>query len=284
MPPLSPEPAELSSGSMSACRKSWAMVSPSARAGSGACDAARSTSASRATSPMRSSPTAAAPSRSTTRSSGARWPIAAMAAIRTTSGSAASVASRRSGTVAMECRTSPSVSTRRARASGASTPRSAPSTPTTNCSEVAPDHRSSVRCASIPVNPPSTTMPRSAPIASARGRPEPSAQAACSRRKARSSDRRPTSLRPGLAVEHLGEGVRRGDRGELVIAAECLCEDPDGADTGIASGLEGQVVGEAQRVDDRRRGRDGVECGLDSHGALLGGGTIAPPGRRRCCG
>ena len=39
-----------------------------------------------------------------------------------------------------------------------------------------------------------------------------------------------------------------------------------------------------QRIDDRRCGHDGVECGLDSHGALLGGGTMAPPGRRRCCG
>jgi hypothetical protein len=88
----------------------------------------------------------------------------------------------------------------------------------------------------------------------------------------------------GLAVEHLGEGVGRGDRGELVVAAKRLCEDPEGADAGIASGLEGQVVREAQRIDDRRCGHDGVECGLDSHGALLGGGTIAPPEGRRCCG
>ena len=196
IPPLSPDPAELSSGSMSACRKSWAMVSPSARAGSGPREAARSTGrVGRRRRGGRRRPPPPRAGRPPVRPV-ARWPIADVAAIRTTSASVASVASRSSGAVAMECRTSPSVSTRRARASGAATPSSAPSTPTTSCSAVAPDHRSSVRWASMPVNPPSTTMPRSAPIPSARGSPEPSAQAACSRRKARSSDRRPTSIRP----------------------------------------------------------------------------------------
>ncbi len=195
MPPLSPDPAELSCGSMSACRKSWATVRPSRRSAGGAARAPRSMRASPATSPRSPSCAARCLRNSASRGSVARWPIADTAAMRTTLDSTASDARRKSGAVAMGFRTRPSVSTTRARASGSTMPSRAPSAPTTSCSAVADDHFSSVRCASIPAKPPATTIPSSGPMASARGRPEPRAHAACSRRKGRSSVSWPTSIR-----------------------------------------------------------------------------------------
>ncbi len=89
---------------------------------------------------------------------------------------------------------------------------------------------------------------------------------------------------PRLAVEHLGNGVGRRDRGQLVVAPQRLGEHPDGADAGIAPGLEGQVVGETHGVDDRRRSQDGVERGLDSHGAPPQGWHERAAGAVQCCG
>ena len=287
MPPLSPEPAELSSGSMSACRKSWAMVSPSARARLGAARARRrSTRASRATSPRRSSPTA----RRLEQVDHAARPV----------GAGRSPTSRRSarrrprrhpspaagaGAVAMECRTSPRVSTRRARASGCG-----------DAEERALDAHDQ--------------------LLGRRGRPlleralrqhagESAVDDHAEERAHRVGTREAGAERPGrvlaeegplvgqqadehparLAVEHLGEGVGRGDRGQLVVAAERLGEHPDGADA-------------RDRARPRRRGRRrdawrrrSTAPPMTASSAvwtptvhLLGGGTIAPPGRRRCCG
>ena len=208
---------------------------------------------------------------------GGRWPSADIAAIRTTSASAASDASRSRGAVAMVLPHEPEGLDEARAGLGSAIPRSAPSTPTTSCSAVAADHRSRVRWASIPVNPPSTTMPRRLPSrrhAAARSRaPTPRARGGSAAR--RTAGARASGL-PRRRTPRRGHGSRRSPPARRRRPAPGRA--PGSCGPRVAPRLEGQVVCEAHGIDDRRRRHDGVECGLDPHGAPP---SLVAPSRRR---
>ncbi len=53
-----------------------------------------------------------------------------------------------------------------------------------------------------------------------------------------------------LLVEDPRERVHPGDRGDLIVAVECRGDHPERAHTGVAPGLEREVFGEADGLDD----------------------------------
>ena len=104
-----------------------------------------------------------------------------------------STATRRRSCSGMGPGAHPTVSTRRALASGSATCFRALSRQRATCSGAVRPHRSRVRWASIPGNPPSATILTRSGVPSGRGGREPSAQAECSRRNSESCPSREMS-------------------------------------------------------------------------------------------
>ena len=69
----------------------------------------------------------------------------------------------------------------------------------------------------------------------------------------------------GLGIPDLGERVRRRDGRELVVAGERDAQHPQRAHARVAAGLEREVVGETHRVDDRRCVEHLIQGRLNAH-------------------
>ena len=83
-----------------------------------------------------------------------------------------------------------------------------------------------------------------------------------------------------LLVVDLGKRVGGGDGGELVFARERGGEHANGARSPVTVGVEGEIVGETHRVDERPRLPHGVERCLDAHERVPSRparGTGSPP-------
>ena len=200
MPPWSPVPGRPSS--WSACRNSWATRNPRAALVDAANrDGQRSARASSACAATSSSPAASAANGPTSPGCSAS---AATAAMRVGWASAGSAAIGESSAVAPAVPTRPRVSVRRRRPPSPASDRRAVDTARSTMSPSVRDQPSSVRWASMPVNPPAVTRWTSAGRADACTARADNAQAACSamcqRRSASSSTSSPATVRPGTAL------------------------------------------------------------------------------------
>ena len=172
---------------------------------------------------------------------------------------------RAAARVAIAGRTRPSVSTSRARAPGSRTPSSAVSRPTASAlgrrrrplleralrehpGEAAGGDLADEAADRVEARQPGTERPRGV---LADGPPVIGEQRGQHARR--------------LLVEDLGERVHRGDRGDLVVAVQRRGQHPQRAHARIAAGLEGEVVGEADRLDDAGRVAHRIQCRLHAH-------------------
>ena len=241
MPPLSPAPAELRAGSMSAWRNSWATVRPVAP--SAPSGAPRST----ARGAPRRRATLAATSSSRAPLDGVGRPAAARGRRRRRRAPPPPRRDRRppsSGRAAIASRTRPSASTTRA-ARRPRRPAVRPPgdrqglgdrAPTTARGCAARASRGN-RPTTIPMRPPDRVGP-AVPLRSPRRR---------ARGRGRSSDRRPHEG-PAASSSSICTG-RASPRPRPPRRRRRAARDPEGAHAGVAPPLEGEVVGQPQGID-----------------------------------
>ena len=192
----------------------------------------------------------------------------------------------RRAAVAWRCgaRTRPSVSTSRVAGAGGSAPRAGrPRGRRPTCSDAAADHCSSVRWATMPPKPPSTTRPTRRPIVSKRGR-----RGRAPRRRARGGIVRPLDssadrTTSACSSKTSASACRGRDGGELVVAGEraasargwcgprrCARRRRRGRRRGAWSRPGGRPAGP-------RRARSGCPCGApfpcDRRPAATGSGS-----------